>query len=160
MASGIIGEAIMIIASVIVAGVLAGVILNQVGVFESTMVQTTDAQQEKMLTKIKIIYASNSTDNVVDVFVKNVGRTPITFLDSMDVFFGQIDQIERYQYDEDTSYLDNTWDFKHGSAPTVWQIMNTTQIQIDESSLEKGVTYVVRVSAPNGIFDEYIFSLP
>ena len=160
MASGIIGEAIMIIASVIVAGVLAGVILNQVGVFESTMVQTTDAQQEKMLTKIKIIYASNSTDNVVDVFVKNIGRTPITFLDSMDVFFGQIDQIERYQYDEDNSYLDNTWDFKHGSAPTVWQIMNTTQIQIDESSLEKGVTYVVRVSAPNGIFDEYIFSLP
>ena len=45
MASGIIGEGVMIIASVIVAGALAGVILNQVGVFESTTIEATGAQQ-------------------------------------------------------------------------------------------------------------------
>jgi archaellum component FlaG (FlaF/FlaG flagellin family) len=160
MASAIIGEGVMIIASVIVAGALAGVVLNQVGVFESTIAQTTDSQQEKMLTKVKIVYASNSTDNVVDVWIKNTGKNPVTSTTNMDVFFGEIDQVTRYAYDAPTAFSDNTWDFASGSAPTVWQVLNTTQIEIDESSLQKDVTYVVRVTTPNGIFDEYIFSLP
>ena len=160
MASAIIGEGIMIIASVIVAGALAGVILNQVGVFQSTIVETTGAQQEKMLTKVKIVYASNSTDNVVDVWVKNTGKNPVTSVTNMDVFFGEIGQVTRYTYDASPSFSDNTWDFASGSAPTVWQVLNTTQIEIDESSLQKDVTYVVRITTPNGIFDEYIFSLP
>ena len=160
MASGIIGEGVMIVASVIVAGALAGVILNQVGVFQSTTVQATDAQQEKILTKIKIVYASNSTDNEVDIWVKNVGKQPITSNEKLDVFFGEIDQVTSYTYDSAAGFVDGTWDFASGTAPTVWQVMNTTQIEIDESSLQKDVTYVVRVTTPNGIFDEYIFSLP
>jgi len=160
MASAIIGEGIMIIASVIVAGALAGVILNQVGVFESTIVETTDAQQEKMLTKVKIVYASNSSNTILDVWVKNTGRNPVTSVTSMDVFFGPINQVTRYTYDSAIAFADNTWDFANNSPPTVWQMLNTTKIQIDESSLAKDVTYVVRVGTPNGIFDEYIFSLP
>lgn len=160
MASAVIGEGVMIIASVIVAGALAGVILNQVGVFESTIVETTDAQQEKMLTKVKIVYASNSTDDILDVWVKNTGKNPVTSVSNMDVFFGEIDQVTSYGYDAAGAFSDGTWDFASGTAPTVWQVLNTTRIQIDESSLQKDVTYVVRVGTPNGIFDEYIFSLP
>ena len=157
MAAGLIGEAILIIASVIVAGALAGMILSQVGVFESTIAQTTDAQQEKMLTKIKIVYASNSTDNSVDVWVKNIGKNPIVSTTNMDIFFGVIEQGERYGYEIGSN--DGTWEFTNG-PPSVWQAMNTTQINIDETSLAKGTTYVVRVTTPNGVFDEYIFSLP
>ena len=160
MASGIIGEGVMIIASVIVAGALAGVILNQVGVFESTTVQATDAQQEKILTKIKIVYASNSTDTEVDVWVKNVGKQPIVAVDNIDIFFGEINSVSNYVYDADAGFVDGTWDFASGTAPTIWQSMNTTQIEIDESSLQEDTTYVVRVTTPNGIFDEYIFSVP
>ena len=160
MASGIIGEGVMIIASVIVAGALAGVILNQVGVFESTTIEATGAQQDKILTKIKVVYASNSTDNEVSVWVKNVGKNPIVANDNIDVFFGEIGQVKGYSYDSAAGFVDDTWDFDSGTAPTVWQVMNTTQIEIDESSLQEDTTYVVRVTTPNGIFDEYIFSLP
>jgi len=160
LASAIIGEGIMIIASVIVAGALAGVILNQVGVFESTIVETTDAQQDKMLTKVKIVYASNSSSTRLDVWIKNTGKNPITSATNMDVFFGPIGQVTSYAYHASATFSDGTWDFSGNSPPTAWQVLNTTKIRIDESSLAKDVTYDLRVSTPNGIFDEYIFSLP
>ena len=159
MASGIIGEGVMIVASVIVAGALAGVILNQVGVFESTTVQATDAQQEKILTKIKIVYATNSSDNDVNIYVKNTGQQPIVSLDNVDVYFGPINSAERYFYSEQT-WQDNTWEFNDTSTPTTWQSMETQQIDINEDSLAKSTTYEVRVTTPNGIYDEYIFSIP
>ena len=53
MASGLIGEAILIIASVIVAGTIAGVVLSQIGVFESTITQTTEKQQDKLLREVR-----------------------------------------------------------------------------------------------------------
>ena len=44
-------EGILIIASVIVATLIAGVVMSQVGVFESTFKATTEGQKDIMLTK-------------------------------------------------------------------------------------------------------------
>ncbi len=54
MASGIMSEAILIIASVTVASIVAGVVMNQVGIFESTFTATTESQKDQLLTKSKL----------------------------------------------------------------------------------------------------------
>ena len=159
MASGLIGEAILIIASVIVAGSVAGVVLSQIGVFESSITQTSESQKDKLLTKIKIVYATNSSDNDVNIYVKNIGKQPLSSLDNMDVYFGPVNSADRYAY-LDQTWQDDTWEFNSTSTPSVWQSMETQQIDINESSLAKSTTYEIQITTPQGVSDEYIFSIP
>ncbi len=160
MAAGVMSEGILIIASVVIATSIAAVVMNQVGVFESTFTATTQGQKDTLLTKVKIILATNTTNDHVAIWVKNVGVNPISSLGSMDVYFGEIDQIQRIQYDQATDVIDGRWRFSPAAPTPVWQIMNTTAINITETSLQKDVTYHVTISTPNGVTDEHFFSLP
>ncbi len=158
MAAGIMGEAILIIASVVIATSVAAVVMNQVGIFQSTFTATTQSQKEQLLTKVKIIMATNTTDSHVAIWVKNTGVNPISSLDKFDVYFGQIDQIQRIPYD--LVQNDLTWQYATGPPAPVWQKMETFALNVTDNSLEKGKTYHVTVSTPNGVTDEHIFSLP
>jgi len=157
MSASVIGEAILIIASVIVAGVVAGIVMSKVGIFESTITSTSKAQQDKMLTKIKVLYATNSTSDTVNVWVKNVGINPITFPNSSDIYFGQINSVQRLPFNEVVSDL--TWRF-HPLTPLVWNVLETVQLNVTDNNLSKGPSYLVRVITPYGISDDHIFSLP
>ena len=160
MAAGVMSEGILIIASVVIATSIAAVVMNQVGVFESTFTATTQGQKDTLLTKVKIILATNTTNDHVAIWVKNVGVNPISSLGSMDVYFGEIDQIQRIQYDQWTDIIDDRWRFSPSAPSPVWQIMDTAAINITDSTIQKDVTYHVTVSTPNGVTDEHFFSLP
>jgi len=157
MASGIMSEAILIIASVVIATSVAGVVMNQVGVFESTFTATTEGQKDTLLTNFKIVMATNTTDNHVAIWIKNVGQNPISSLNKVDVYYGEIDQVQNIPYD--LVQNDLTWKYDNIPSP-VWQIMDTVSLNITDNNLQKGVTYQVTVITPNGVSDEHIFSLP
>ncbi len=163
MAGAIIGEAILIIASVVVASTVAAIVLNQVGIFESTFTATTQGQKDTMLTKVKIVLATNTTDSHVAVWVKNIGINPIGFVDKVDVYFGQINQIQRIPYNAITQ-SDLTWQYWNATAPDiptpVWQRMDTFALNVTDNNLVSGATYQVTVITPNGVTDEHIFSIP
>ncbi len=160
MAAGIMGEAILIIASVVIATSVAAVVMNQVGIFQSTFTSTTEGQKEQLLTKVQIILATNTTNSNVAVWVKNTGVNPIGFVDKFDVYFGQINQIQRISYD--LVQNDLTWQYATPPGPPtpVWQKMDTFALNVTDNNLQKGVTYHVTVSTPNGVIDEHLFSLP
>ena len=159
MAAGIMGEAILIIASVVIATSVAAVVMNQVGIFQSTFIATTEGQKDQLLTKIKIIFSTNTTDSHVAVWVKNTGVNPIDSEDKVDVYFGQINQVQRIPYNQ-TNQNDLTWRYDPQVPDPVWQIMETFALNITDNNLQKDVTYHVTVTTPNGITDEHIFSLP
>jgi len=158
MASGIMSEAILIIASVVIATSVAGVVMSQVGVFQSTFTATTEGQKNTLLTDLKIVMATNTTDNHVSIWVKNVGQNPISSVDKVDVYFGQIDQVQNIPYNQAVQ-SDLTWRYDTIPNP-VWQIMDTYSLNITDNSIQKGVTYQVTVITSNGVSDEHIFSLP
>jgi len=160
MAAGVMSEGILIIASVVIATSVAAVVMNQVGVFESTFTATTEGQKDVLLTKVKIVLATNTTDSHVAIWVKNTGVNPISSVDKVDVYFGQINQVQRIQYD--LVQNDLTWQYATPPGPPtpVWQIMDTFAINVTDNNLQKDVTYHVTVSTPNGVTDEHIFSLP
>ncbi len=156
-------EAILIIASVVIATSIAGVVMSQVGIFESTFTATSESQKDMMLTKVKIVYATNTTDNNVSIWVKNIGINPITDVDKLDVYYGEIDQVLNMVYTEgciaaDTC-IDEEWDYDNKPVP-LWQIMDTFSLNITDFDLQKDVTYVVSITTSNGVTDEHIFSLP
>ncbi len=160
MASGIMSEAILIIASVVIATSIAGVVMSQVGVFESTFTATTENQKDIILTKVKIVYVTNTTDNHVNVWVKNIGINPIVDANKTDVYYGEINQVQNIVHNP-KKQNDNTWQWNGPTVPTdpLWQISDTYSINITDSDLRPGVTYHVTVTTPNGVTDEQIFTV-
>ena len=158
MASGIMSEAILIIASVVIATSIAGVVMNQVGVFDSTFTATTESQKDIILTDVKIVYASgNDVGNYVNVWIKNVGVNPIVNANNTDVYFGQIGQVINYPHNKIKT--EDTWRWNSPLPEPTWQITNTHSINITDAQITTGVTYQLTVTTPNGVSDEYIFSL-
>ena len=158
MASGIMSEAILIIASVVIATAIAGVVMNQVGVFESTFTATTESQKDIILTDVKIVYASGSdTGNYVNVWIKNIGINPIVNANNTDVYFGQIGQVINYPHNKDA--VEDTWRWNSPLPQPTWEISDTHSINITDAQITTGVSYQVTVTTPNGVSDEYIFSL-
>lgn len=153
MASVIISEAILIIASVIIAGVLAGVIMNKSSMFSSTFTVSSETQKNILLTKIKVIYATNSSSTTVNVWTKNIGTYPITSPLSVDVYFGPLGSVQRIPYNSGST----TWTYN--SPVSVWNSTNTIQINIVNSvQLQKNTVYQLQITTPNGVSDNYFMS--
>lgn len=157
MATAIISEGILIVASVIIASAITGVVMSQLGVFESTFTATTEAQKDQLLTKIKIVYATNVTDDHVNVWVKNIGINPITDANKTDVYFGEINAVNVMGLNT-KQQLDNTWYYDGPLPQPIWQKGDTYSINITDTDLVPQTTYLVSITTPNGITDEYIFS--
>jgi flagellar protein FlaG len=157
MASVVISEGIILITAVIIAAGFSVTILNQMGVFKSTIVSAGATEKEIALTRIKILYATNSSSNDVKVWVKNIGSNPVAALDKADVYFGRLNYVERIPYDQGSS---PTWVYANGTG-TQWHPKDTLEFDVtSNSTLQSSVTYVVRVATPNGVSDDYIFSIP
>jgi flagellar protein FlaG len=159
MASGVMTEAILIIASIVVATSIAGVVMSQVGTFESTFTATSEAQKNEMLTKLKIIHVMRNTTAsppTLEIWTKNIGIDPITSPTSIDVYFGESGSAQRIPYN--ASGGEDTWKFQPVTVPTIIQKMDTFQIKITDTQLTSSKTYVVRVIAPNGVYSDYVLS--
>ncbi|WP_299293222.1 flagellin [Nitrosopumilus sp.] len=158
MASGIISEGVLIIASVIVAGMITGIVISKVGSFEGTYTTTTEAQKEKMLSKFEILHVRQINSTAVDFWIKNTGLTPIQKLDSVDVYFGQINSAQMIGYNQGTT---PQWVFGDSTTTSsVWTEGDTIQITLqDSSSLQSSTSYLVQVTVSNGVSDDHIFSV-
>jgi len=144
------GSAVFIVASVIIAAGLAGVVMTKVGTFQSTFTQTTENQKQTILTNIKIIYAQNPTDTSVSAWVKNIGTYSITNTQNIDVYFGQTGAMQKIPYDTDST----SWTFS--SPVTSWDKANTIQINLSNlPTIQCSSVYELQVTTPNGVSDEY-----
>lgn len=158
MASGVIGEAILIVAAVIVAGMITGMIIMKVGTFEGTFTATTEAQKDKILSKFEILHVIKYNATSVDVWVKNTGLNPITGLDSMDVYFGQVNSAQLIVYNYAST---PRWVFADSTTTSsTWDEKDTIQLRIRESSsLVASTSYFVQITSSNGVTDDYVFSM-
>lgn len=155
MPSTVIVEGLLIIAGIVAASVLAGAVINKIGAFDSSFTMSTNTQKTIILTKIKILYATNSSSTQADSWIKNIGSYPITNPTTTDVFFGKVGQVQRIPYDSATT---PTWNF---SKPIdTWDKQETVEIEIFNDSAFSSGTYAITVSTPNGVEDEHVFSIP
>jgi hypothetical protein len=152
----IISEGIILIASIIIAAGFSVTVLNQMGIFRSTLATAGAAEKEIALTRIKVIYATNSSDSQVDIWVKNIGTNQIVALDKMDVYFGKLNYVQSIPYNETSS---PSWTFSNLDG-NIWPQKETIQLSISyDGTLERNVNYLARISTPNGVSDDYIFSI-
>ena len=97
------------------------------------------------------------------VWVKNVGATRILSLDEIDVFVGQIGNFERIPHQVEVEagvYPRWSHDIEGQSNDTEWNPKQTLKVTIDyDTDTQSRGTYDIKVTIPNGISDEYFFSM-
>lgn len=154
MVSLVVIEGIMLIVGVVTAGMLSNAVLGQVSTFDSFLVKSTETQKDILLTKNKIIYATNSSDTVSEIWVKNIGDTTIGSLDKMDLFFGIDDQTQRITYNAGTN---PTWSID--GDPLIWKPADTLKIILTNDVIFESGIYTIIVTAPNGVECTYILTI-
>lgn len=149
-------------AFLVVAGVISAVTL--INAVYPAIVQGGDAITnaerrigERLKSQIEIIHATQSPTytDVALVWVKNVGALSIKAVERSDVFFGPEGNFTRIPYGSGTSY----WTYEVEND-TTWKPTATLKITIDLTyNLVSGQRYFVKIVLPNGISDEYYFSV-
>lgn len=158
MASGVLSEGVLIIASVIIAGMITGIVISKVGTFEGYYTATSEAQKEKMLSKFEIIHVNQFNNTSVNIWIKNTGLTPIQDLGSIDVYFGLVNSAEYVGYSQGSA---PQWIFEGStSTSSIWTEGETIQIRLqDDSALQNSTSYLIQIAISNGVSDNYVFSV-
>ena len=143
----------------------------------SGAITTSSAKvDDRLRSDIEIIHAVGELDSggsFVDtngngrfeifVWVKNVGDTRILALEEIDVFVGQIGSFERIPHQVEVEagvYPRWSHDIEGQSDDTQWNPKQTLKVSIDyDTDTQSQGSYDIKVTIPNGITDEYFFSM-
>jgi archaellum component FlaG (FlaF/FlaG flagellin family) len=127
----------------------------------SSLISTTTNLCEKIETSIKIIEESNDRSSEY-IWVKNTGSSPIPVIENSDIFFGEINDFQRIQYDERQRHVPS-WNYviENDDGNERWDPGETIQIEIKYLRYReppKG-DYYVKMILYNGISAEDTFSI-
>ena len=155
MVNAVFTESILLIASLTIAGIFASMIISKSSAVQSLFATQTQVQRDIMLTNIKIVYVNaNADNNIVKAYVKNIGINPIVSLDSVDVYFGELNSLSKIPYNTASA---PKWIYSDSS--NTWNPKQTRELVITlDYNLQTNKTYMLKVVLHNGIADEYIFS--
>ncbi len=154
-----ITTALLIIAGVVCMVFLFNSVYPMINRSSQAMVSMAQQVDERMKSRINIVHAANSANRTsVYLWVKNVGTQRIVEIDESDLFFGQEDNFERIPYMDDAGGGYPQWAYSLEND-TEWQTSATLKVTITYDSDPGAGTYYTKVVIPNGISDEYYFSM-
>lgn len=155
----VITTALLIIAGIICALFLFNSVYPMVNRSSQAMVSLADKIDERMKSRISIVHAASTADRkTVYIWVKNTGSSRITSIEESDVFFGKEDNFNRVPYADDAGGSYPRWEYSLENG-TEWTTGITLKITITYDSDPGTGTYFVKIVIPNGISDEYYFSM-
>ena len=154
-----ITTALLIIAGVVCMIFVFNSVYPMVNHSSQAMVSMAEQVDERMKSRINIVHAANSANHTsVYLWIKNVGTQRIVSVEQSDLFFGQENNFNRISYKDDAGGAYPQWDYSLEND-TEWQTSATLKITITYTSDPGSGTYYVKFIIPNGIYDEYYFSM-
>jgi len=161
MAANIISETYLVIAAIIAASILGGAMAFGTTKMSDSMRAAWLDASERSKVMIETIFAFGSpSDNVVYVFVKNIGKRPLyaSEIKLSDVFFGPRGAFERIPYSESGTAPGWRYSIVNDDGDSVWEPGETIQIIILKNNLEPG-DYYFRFVTPFGRYAEILFTV-
>ena len=154
-----ITTALLIVAGIVCMIFVFNSVYPMINRSSQAMVSMAETIDERMKSRINIVHAANSANRaLVYIWVKNVGTQRITTIDESDLFFGQEDEFERIPFYTDAGGEYPQWEYSLEND-TEWQTSATLKITVTYSSDPGTGTYYSKFIIPNGISDEYYFSM-
>jgi archaellum component FlaF (FlaF/FlaG flagellin family) len=154
-----ITTALLIVAGVVCMIFVFNSVYPMINHSSAAMVSMAEQVDERMKSRINIVHAANnSTRTEVYLWIKNIGTQRIVAVEESDLFFGQEDNFNRVPYYTDAGEDYPYWDFELEND-TAWETSATIKVTITYSSDPGAGTYFAKFIIPNGISDEYYFSM-
>jgi archaellum component FlaG (FlaF/FlaG flagellin family) len=158
MAETAITTAMITIACVVCASMLLSAIFPALNRASSSVVSSSTLLGERMETSIDIIAETNDTSQAY-IYVKNIGASSITQIDSSDIFFGKTNDFQRIPYNATLS-ITPSWNYaiENDGGNGKWDGGETVNVTIATSGITTG-DYFVKMILPNGISTEDTYSI-
>jgi archaellum component FlaF (FlaF/FlaG flagellin family) len=154
-----ITTALLIVAGVVCMIFVFNSVYPMINRSSDAMVSMAEQVDERMKSRINIVHAANnSTRTEVYLWIKNVGTQRIVNVEASDLFFGQEDKFDRVPYYADAGETYPQWSFELEND-TDWATSATIKVTITYDSDPGTGTYFTKFIIPNGISDEYYFSM-
>jgi len=145
---------LLLIAGIVCTVLVINTVYPAVNRSTAAMVTIAGKADERIQTNVEIIQTA-VVDTTVHVWVKNIGTARILAVDSSDLFFGVTGAQTRVPYGAGSG--SPYWDYQIENN-TEWTPMATVRITVHLGSAPSG-NYVMKLVLPNGISDEYVFSV-
>ena len=154
-----ITTSLLIIASIVAALALINSVIPAMGRSASALATANSATADRIRTDIEIIHATGDDSNdVITVWVKNVGTKEIVPISSSDIILTTPTTVVSLAY---VSGCDSGqspgWDYVLEGGASNWSRAVTVRFTL-ETAVTTGV-YTVRVSSPNAASDTEDFSV-
>jgi hypothetical protein len=154
-----ITTALLIIAGVVCMIFIFNSVYPMINRSSQAMVSMAEQVDERMKSRISIVHAASSANRTsVYLWVKNVGTQRITNIKESDLFLGQENNFERIPYTDYAGGSYPQWSYILEND-TEWQTSATLKVTVTYSSEPGAGTYYAKFIIPNGISDEYYFSM-
>ncbi len=151
--------ALLVIAGVVCMIFVFNSVYPMVSRSSQAMVSMAEQVDKRMKSRINIVHAANTANRTsVYLWVKNVDTQRIVSVEDSDLFFGQETDFELVPYKTFAEGKYPQWDSELEND-TEWQTSATLKITITYSSDPGAGTYYSKFIIPNGISDEYYFSM-
>ncbi len=159
--STVIAHAVFIIVSVMMASVLALVVLGKLGYLESIFSQAVKDKAEAVGIRLLIVNAyKNSTTGFIHIYVKNIGTSPFSKLDSIDVYIGNFTGVLEYYVYKSIANTTGTFNVTEmGKADGAWSPGETIVFNVNPKSTYGSIVRI-RIVLPNGVSAEDVLELP
>ena len=160
------------IAGVAAAGAILNAIFPVVSRSTNAVVTASAAVDDRLKSDISVVHAVGELDSggsfsdtnsnaKFDIFlwVKNVGDTRIFSVDETDLFLGPKGNFTRIPHETEVSASTfPRWSFTIENS-TEWGPKATIKITVTCDSTQSSGSYDAKIVIPNGISDEYFFSI-
>jgi archaellum component FlaF (FlaF/FlaG flagellin family) len=154
-----ITTALLIIAGVVCMIFVFNSVYPMINRSSQAMTSMSDQVDERMKSRINIVHAAYSSSNTsVYLWVKNVGTQRIVDIQESDLFFGPETNFNRVPYTADAGGAYPRWSYTIENA-TDWETSATIKVTIVYSSYPGAGTYFAKFIIPNGISDDFYFSM-
>ncbi|MGB2799125.1 MAG: hypothetical protein WBC82_04710 [Dehalococcoidia bacterium] len=155
----VIVTTLLVLAGIVCTIFIFNSVFPMVNRSSQAMVSMGETIDDRMKSRISIMHTASTTDRMtVYIWVKNVGSTRIVSIEESDVFFGEEDDFWRVPYLADAGDDYPRWDYAIEND-SEWGNGATLKITITYDTDPGAGTYFVKVVIPNGISDEYFFSM-
>jgi flagellar protein FlaG len=159
-----ITEAIMVIASVVLASGFAAYAIYAGTSLQSTIMQNLNDAKTSMDTRLDIVYAVvNQTADpspLFTIYVKNSGSLPISNFDLISVYVGAYGQAMVYSYNSSASTGSGEFNMTDANGNGAVEVGEAAFIQVYNATNVSGSLYEAKVVPYRGIPSSYMFSPP
>lgn len=162
---------LLVVAAVVTAVMVINAVYPAVGETSSALSSISSKTTDMIKSQISIIHATGeldqngnwqdiNSDGDFDIFVwiKNTGTVTIDDIGNTDVFVGHAGEWTRIDYVDYAGGNYPRWKYTIDSG-TEWTQASTLEIEIGYSSPLLSGEYQVKITIPNGLTDEYNFSM-